>query len=82
MRMTYSAKRFARRGTDEEGERYRRMGMAILTRAQRAGVATAAVAPATVAGIALIRCGCSSAAWIIELVTAALFALWIWRSER
>lgn len=49
-----------------------------LTRAQRAGVATAAIAPATAAGIPLIR-GCSSAAWTIEIVTAALFALWIWR---
>ncbi len=70
-----------RRGDDAEAMGSPRASGAIVTRAQRAGVATAAIAPATVAGISLIRCGCSSAAWIIELVTAALFLLWIWRRE-
>ena len=53
-----------------------------MTRRQRAGVAAAAIAPATIAGIALIRCGCSEAAWAIEIATAFLFALWILASRR
>ena len=53
-----------------------------MNRRQRAGVAAAAIAPATVAGIALIRCGCSQAAWTIEIATALLFALWILASIR
>jgi hypothetical protein len=47
----------------------------------RAGVAAAAIAPATVAGIALIRCGCSQAAWTIEIATAVIFSLWIVAAE-
>ena len=48
-----------------------------MTRRQRAAVAAAAIAPATVAGIALIRCGCSQAAWAIEIAAAVVFSLWI-----
>jgi hypothetical protein len=47
-----------------------------VTRRQRAGVAAAAIAPVTVAGIILIRCGCSQAAWMIEIATAIIFSLW------
>ncbi len=49
---------------------------------QRAGVAAAAIAPATIAGVALIRCGCSQAAWAIEIATAVIFSLWIVASRR
>lgn len=48
-----------------------------MTRRQRAGMAAAAIAPVTVAGIGLIRCGCSQAAWAIEIATAVVFSLWI-----
>jgi len=40
-------------------------------------VAAMAIAPVTVAGIALIRYGCSQAAWAIEIATAVFFSLWI-----
>ncbi len=53
-----------------------------MNRAQRAKVAAAAIAPATVAGIALIKCGWSQAAWTIEIVTASIFSLWIVASRR
>ena len=46
-----------------------------MTRAQRARVAALAIAPVTVAGIALIRCGRSQAAWAIEIATAIAFSL-------
>ena len=48
-----------------------------MTRAERARVAAAAIAPATVAGLALIRCRCSQAAWAIEIATPIIFSLWI-----
>jgi hypothetical protein len=38
-------------------------------------VAAAAIAPVTVAGIALIRCGCSQVAWAVEILTAVVFRL-------
>ena len=44
---------------------------------QRAVVAVAAIAPATIAGIALIKCGCSQAAWTIEIAAAIIFSSWI-----
>jgi hypothetical protein len=52
-----------------------------MNRRLRAGVAAAAIAPATVAGIALIRCSCSQAAWTIEIATAVIFSLWIVAAE-
>lgn len=48
-----------------------------MSRAQRALVAAAAVAPVTISGLALIRCHCSTAAWTIEVATALVFALWV-----
>ena len=53
-----------------------------MTRRQRAGVAAAAIAPVTVAGLALIRCGCSHAAWTLEIFTAAAFGLWVLAGRR
>ena len=41
----------------------------------------AAIAPATVAGVALIRCGCSEAAWVIEIFAAVILALWVFRAK-
>jgi hypothetical protein len=48
-----------------------------MTRAQRAGVAAAAIAPVTIAGVVLIRCNCGAAAWVIEIATAIVFGLWV-----
>jgi len=53
-----------------------------MTRAQRARVAAGAIAPVTIAGLALIRCDCATAAWAIEIVTAIVFGLWILKSAR
>jgi hypothetical protein len=36
-----------------------------------------AIAPVTIAGIALIQCACSQAAWAIEIATAVVFSVWI-----
>ena len=46
-----------------------------MSRAERAKVAALAIAPATVAGLALIKCGCSQAAWAIEIGTAIVFSV-------
>jgi hypothetical protein len=43
----------------------------------RALVAAAGITPVTIAGIVLIRCGCSPVAWVLELGTAALYLVWI-----
>ena len=53
-----------------------------MNRRQRAGVAALAIAPAAVAGLALIPCGCSQAAWAIEIAAAIIFSLWIKVSRR
>ena len=45
--------------------------------AARALVAAAGITPVTIAGIVLIRCGCSPVAWTLELGTAALYLIWI-----
>lgn len=36
-----------------------------------------AIIPVTIAGVALLRCGCGTAAWTLELLTAAVYFLWI-----
>jgi hypothetical protein len=41
-----------------------------MTRAQRALACAVGIVPNSVAGIALLRCGCSTAAWALEVVTA------------
>ena len=52
-----------------------------MTRRQRAAVAAAAIAPATVAGIALIRCGCSQVAGRLKLLRPLSFHCGFWRAE-
>jgi hypothetical protein len=44
-----------------------------LTHVARALVAAVGIVPVTIAGIALIRCGCSPVAWVLELGTAGLY---------
>ena len=51
-----------------------------MTRRQRAGV-EAAIAPVTVAGLALIRCGCSQAAWAIEIALRSSFHYGLRRAD-
>jgi hypothetical protein len=41
-----------------------------------------AIAPVTIAGLALIRCDCASTAWAIEIDTAIVFGLWVLASAR
>ena len=53
-----------------------------MNRRQRAAIAAAAIAPVTVARIALINCGCSQAAWTIEILTAVVFGLWVLATTR
>lgn len=48
-----------------------------MNRQQRALACTAAIIPVTVAGIVLLRCGCDTAAWTLELLTAAAYFSWI-----
>ena len=48
-----------------------------MTRAQRALACAAGIIPTTVAGAALVRCHCTLAAWVIEVLTAAAYVVWI-----
>lgn len=48
-----------------------------ITVSQRAFCAAAGIIPLTVAGGALLICGCRTAAWVIEIVTAAAYFTWI-----
>ena len=52
-----------------------------LTRQQRALFCAVGIVPVTVAGIALIRCGCVTSAWILEIVVAGSYLLWITKRE-
>jgi hypothetical protein len=52
-----------------------------VTRAQRAIAAALGIVPITIAGIALLRCGCATAAYTLELVTAAAYLVWILTAE-
>jgi hypothetical protein len=45
--------------------------------AARALVAAVGIVPVTLAGVALIRCGCSPVARTLELGTAVLYLVWI-----
>jgi hypothetical protein len=49
---------------------------------RRTACAAFAIIPLTVAGGALILCGCSTAAWVIEIATATLYIVWIARGKR
>lgn len=48
-----------------------------MMRAQRALACGIGIVPVTIAGIALMRCGCATAAWTLELLTAAAYLVWI-----
>lgn len=48
-----------------------------MTRRQRAWACAAGIIPVTIAGIALVRCGCGTVAWALELFTAAVYLVWI-----
>jgi len=48
-----------------------------MTRAQRALACAVGIIPTTITGIALVRCGCSTAAFALELATAAAYVVWI-----
>lgn len=48
-----------------------------MTRAQRALACAIGIVPVSVAGIALVRCHCSIAAYTIELVTAIGYVVFI-----
>jgi hypothetical protein len=42
----------------------------------------AAIIPVTIAGLELLRCGCTVAAWILEILTAAAYLSWIFSAGR
>ncbi len=48
----------------------------------RALVCAVGIVPTTIAGIALIHCGCSKTAWTLEIGTAVLFFVWIFLPRR
>jgi hypothetical protein len=48
-----------------------------MNRRNRAFIAILAIPPVTVAGIGLIRCGCTAAAYTIELVTALIYLVFV-----
>jgi Na+(H+)/acetate symporter ActP len=48
-----------------------------MNRRQRAAVAAAAIAPVTIAGVFLIHCNCSAAAYGVLGSTAVVFAAWV-----
>jgi hypothetical protein len=53
-----------------------------MTRAQRAIACAIGIIPTSIAGIALVRCGCSPAAYIIEMATAVGYLVFIWVAPR
>ena len=53
-----------------------------MTRAQRALACAIGFVPVTVAGIVLMRCHCTFAAWVLELATAAAYLVWIFLPRR
>jgi hypothetical protein len=53
-----------------------------MTRQQRALACAIGFAPATAAGIVLMRCGCATAAWALEVLTAAAYLVWIFLPRR
>lgn len=46
---------------------------------QRAIASAIGIIPVTISSIALVRCGCSTVAWVLELGTAVLYVVWILR---
>ena len=48
-----------------------------MTRAQRALACAIGIVPVSVAGVALVRCDCSLAAYVIEITTAIGYVVFI-----
>ena len=48
-----------------------------LSRRQKAVASAVGIIPVTVAGIALLKCGCAFAAFTIELGVGLLYFIWI-----
>lgn len=53
-----------------------------MNRRQRAVIAILAIPPVTVAGIALIRCNCTTAAYAIQLASAVAYLLFVMAAPR
>jgi hypothetical protein len=53
-----------------------------MTRRQRAIASAIGIIPTSVAGIALVRCGCSPAAYSIEIATAICYVVFIMGAPR
>jgi hypothetical protein len=56
-----------------------------VSRSQRAFAAAAGIAPVTLAGLALLRCGCVLSGWTLEIFTAIAYFVWIaatWESDK
>jgi hypothetical protein len=53
-----------------------------MTRRQRAVASAAGIIPATIAGVALVRCGSGFAAYIIEIATAVVYIIFILTAPR
>jgi hypothetical protein len=70
-----------RRNSDRADPREACRGAA-MTRQQRALACAIGFAPATAAGIVLMRCGCATAAWALEVLTAAAYLVWIFLPRR
>lgn len=47
-----------------------------MTPQQRALACAVGIIPTTIAGIALMKCGCAAVAYTLELSTAAAYLLW------
>jgi len=48
-----------------------------LSRKQKAVASAVGIIPLTIAGIVLIRCGCASAAFAIEIGVGLLYFVWV-----
>lgn len=48
-----------------------------LSRKQKAVASAAGIIPLTIAGLALLRCGCAFAAFAIEIGVGLLYFIWI-----
>jgi len=48
-----------------------------LSRKQKAVASAVGIIPLTIAGIALLKCGCASAAFTIEIAVGLFYFIWI-----
>jgi len=53
-----------------------------MTRAQRAMACAVGIVPVSVAGVVLVRCDCSLAAYVIEIATAVGYLVFILAAPR